>query len=395
MEFQMRQMKPVAKALAIAGFLVLGTAGAAQESGAPVAPAMAPEAPAHWQPAQIAKLMQWVAKAPEDALPRLDASVLDDASAGNDPARLDSEATALALKLARLHLLGSTAPSARVGWRIVDTDVSIDLEARLARALARDGLDQFFSGLRPQHSQYAALREALAVETDPARRRIIAGNMERWRWMPHSLGPNYVLVNAASFTAGLWRQGKLAGEWRVIVGKRSTPTPVFSATITGVILNPWWEIPASIVREKHGNFPARLGYVYSGGRYRQKPGPNNALGQMKLVMPNPFNVYMHDTPGKQLFEKEERAFSHGCIRTDDAIGYASTLLAGVKTREEIDAILASGKTTQVDLSASLPVYVTYFTASADSQGVVTIHNDIYNRDRIFTALIKAKGDCSV
>ena len=391
----MRQIKPVTKALALAGFLVLATASAAGMPGAAAEIGAPGEASALWQPAQVAQLRQWVARAPEDALPMPATSGLDAASAGGDPARLDSEANALALKLARLHLLGSIAPSGRVGWRIVDSDASIDLEARLHRALGRDGLDQFFSGLRPQNSQYAALRAALAGETDPARRRTIAGNMERWRWMAHDLGPNYVLVNAATFTAGLWRQGTPAGEWRVIVGKRSTPTPVFSATITGVIFNPWWEIPASIVREKRGNFPARLGYVRSGSRYRQKPGPNNALGQMKLVMPNPFNVYMHDTPGKQLFEKEERAFSHGCIRTGDAIGFASTLLEGVKTREEIDAILASGKTTQIDLPKSLPVYVTYFTASADSEGTVTIHKDIYKRDRAFTAAIKVKDECSV
>jgi murein L,D-transpeptidase YcbB/YkuD len=120
------------------------------------------------------------------------------------------------------------------------------------------------------------------METDIARRAALARNMERWRWMPRSLGRDYVFVNAAALEAGLWRQGKGVGTWKVIVGKRSTPTPVFSATITGVIFNPSWEIPASIVREKRDNSPARLGYVRANGRDRQRPGPNNALGQMKL-----------------------------------------------------------------------------------------------------------------
>ncbi|OBV10444.1 L,D-transpeptidase family protein [Erythrobacter dokdonensis] len=360
--------------------LLLAAPAAAQASG--------PQAAA-WSPAQLASLVRWIEAAPDDALPRLSVAALDAAIASGEPQRIDAQATGLALRLARMHLMGRASPSERTGWRIVDTDDAAALVPMLDQALASDTLDTFFALQRPAHHEYGALRQAYAGESDPSRRLAIARNMERWRWMPRSLGEEYVLVNAARFEAGLWRAGEQAGTWRVIVGKPSTPTPVFGTRIEGVTLNPWWEIPASIVRESVGALVRRnpalarqRGYVWSGGRYRQRPGPGNALGQMKLAMPNPFSVYMHDTPSKQLFDEEVRAFSHGCIRTGDAIGYAATLLEGVKTRSEVDAIVASGKTTTIPLARPVPIYVAYFTAVSDgeSEGGVAILPDIYRRD---------------
>lgn len=344
------------------------------------AAAPADEAVSGWNAARVERLKYWVAKAPEDALPQLNTAALDKAQASGDAASIDSAATALALHLARMHLLGCATPAQRAGWHIVDSDSAIDLRARLERAVSLNSIDAFFAGLQPKHADYAALREAYAAETDSEERQTLARNMERWRWMPQSPGQDYVLVNAPAFEARLWRDGRHVGTWKVIVGKRSTPTPVFSTTITGVILNPWWVVPASIMREMRGRFPASKGYVWSGGQVRQKPGPNNALGQMKLDMPNPFTVYMHDTPAKHLFERDVRAFSHGCIRVSDALGLATTLLEGVKTREEVDAIVATRKTTTVELPASLPVYIAYFTAGTDNEGKLVFHPDIYGRD---------------
>jgi murein L,D-transpeptidase YcbB/YkuD len=241
-------------------------------------------------------------------------------------------------------------------------------------------IDSFFIGLRPTHPDYAVLRAALAKETDPERRLTIARNMERWRWMPQSLGRSYVLVNVAAFEADLWRGGRRIGTWPVIVGKQSTPTPVFSATITGVILNPWWTVPASIVRERNGNFPARQGYVVTDGQISQKPGPNNALGEMKLDMPNPFTVYIHDTPSKELFARDVRAFSHGCIRVGNALEFAAALLDGIRSRTELDAIVATRRTTTIELPGRLPVYITYFTAGTDDAGRLAFYSDVYGRD---------------
>ncbi|WP_291137478.1 L,D-transpeptidase family protein [Erythrobacter sp.] len=343
---------------------------------------------AAWSAAELASLKRWIDAAPDDALPRLPTVALDRAIASGEPQRIDAEATALALSLARMHLLGRAAPSEKAGWRIVDPDREVELAPMLDNALAGGTIDTFFALQRPAHEDYSALRMALARTSDPDRRLAIARNMERWRWMPRSLGSEYVLVNIPRFEARLWRGGEPYDRWRVIVGKRSTPTPAFATRIEGVVLNPWWEIPASIVRESVGALVRRnpalarqRGYVWSGGRYRQRPGPGNALGQMKLVMPNPFSIYMHDTPSKALFDEEVRAFSHGCIRTDDAIGYAATLLEGVATREEVDPIVASGKTTTLPLDRPIPLYIAYFTAFGDGEGGVEIAPDIYGRDR--------------
>jgi len=335
---------------------------------------------ASWSKEQTEQLEKWIRESPKDALPVLDDSVLEVAKREGSQTAIDSVATSLALHLARLHLLGSATPAQKAGWHIADGDRTIDLESWLVRALSADALDTFFDALRPRHPDYGELRAAYTAETNPERRLTLARNMERWRWLPRSLGQNYVIVNAAFFEATLWRDGKKVGTWPVIVGKKSTPTPVFSTAISGVTLNPWWNIPDSIVREMRGRFPASRGYVYSDGRWRQRPGPNNALGQMKLAMPNPYSVFMHDTPAKILFKREVRAFSHGCIRTGDALGFATVLLEGVKTRKEVDAIVATRKTTTLALPSALPLYVTYFTAATREDRTVAIQPDIYHRD---------------
>lgn len=369
-------MRPGLMAMILA--LLLAVPAAGQDSGT---------AQPAWSAGAIATLRKWIDAAPDDALPRLPTAALDRALAEGAPHAIDAEASALALRLARMHLLGKVTPAERAGWRIADPDDAAALAPLLEQALASGTLDTFFALQRPADREYGALRQAYAQENDEARRLAIARNMERWRWMPRALGEEHVLVNVARFEAVLWRKGERAGMWRVIVGKQATPTPVFGATIEGVTLNPWWEIPPSIVRESVGALVRRnpalarqRGYVWSGGRYRQRPGPNNALGQMKLVMPNPFSVYMHDTPSKQLFDEEVRAFSHGCIRTDNAIAYAATLLEGVRTRAEVDAIIASGKTVTIRLARPVPVYVAYFTAVSDGEGGVMVLPDIYGRD---------------
>lgn len=345
-----------------------------------------------WTVADIQDLRHWIAAAPQDALPALATTDLDHAMAGNDPAGANKAATTLALRLARMHLNGVASPAERRGWHIVDTDQT-DLEMRLARALdggpprSTERLDRFFGGLRPQYPDYELLRGALATERNPALRQTIALNMERWRWMPLSPGPDYLLVNAAAFEVGLWRKGQLVGTWPVIVGKTRTPTPVFSTLVRSVTFNPWWEVPANIVRESIGSLVRRhpalarqRGYVWGDGRYRQKPGPANSLGQMKLAMPNPYNVYLHDTPDKKLFTRNVRAFSHGCIRVGNALGFAASLLQGVKSADEAAAIVSSGQTVTVPLAAPLPVYITYFTATANRDGTVRLLPDMYGRD---------------
>lgn len=362
----------------------------------------APPRASLWMPDSIAKLRAWISAAPDDGLPRPDSAALDKAIAAGDTAAIDAAASELALKLARMHLLGTASPAERAGWRIADTDRSFDVEGQLAVALSAGRIDDFFAGQRPQHPEYAVLRDAFRTETDPVKRQKIARNLERWRWMPVSLGPDYLLVNAAAFELTRWRGGKRVGRWPVIVGKAATPTPVFSALVTGVNINPWWTVPANIVRESVGGLIRRSpatararGYVWSGGSIRQKPGPGNALGHMKLVMPNPYSVYLHDTPDRELFKREVRAFSHGCVRVGDALGLAESLLDGIRSRSQIDALVASRKTVTVGLDHSIPVYVAYFTAGANSEGSIGLFNDIYGRDQRIPALASAgMGECT-
>lgn len=349
-----------------------------------------------WTQHSLSQLRGWVAAAPDDALPRPDSSALDRAIAGGNPAEVDQAASALALKLAHMHLLGAASAAERAGWGIADTDRSFDVRAQLAVALAAGRIDDFFAGQRPQHPDYAVLRDAYRAETDPAKKQVIAGNMERWRWMPLALGQDYLLVNAAAFEAVRWRGGQRLGTWRVITGKVSTPTPVFSATVTGVNLNPWWNVPSNIVRESVGSLIRRSpatararGYVWSGGTVRQKPGPQNALGRMKLVMPNRYSVYLHDTPNRDLFEREVRAFSHGCVRVGDALGLAESLLEGARTRTEIDAIVASNRSVTISLVQPVPVYIAYFTAGTKADGTFAMFPDIYGRDKRIARLARA------
>ena len=349
--------------------------------------ARAPAPPARWSGERLSELHRWVAAAPEDALPAPDASPLEAAERVGDGGAVDKAADALALSLARMHLVGCCDAAAHAGWHIADTDRTDDLPARLAAALAGSGLDPFFAALAPRNPDYAALRKAYATEQDPARRAALARNMERWRWLPRDPGSRYLLVNTAAFEVRYWEAGTLVGRWPVVNGKVSSPTPIFSARVTGVTFNPWWEIPPNIVREGIGALAARnpaaaraKGYVWSAGRFRQRPGPTNSLGLMKLVMPNPFNVYLHDTPAKSLFAKPVRAFSHGCIRVSDALGFAATLLGPALDRAGVDRVVASGATTTVSLPAPMPVYIAYFTAGVGADGQIAYYPDIYRRD---------------
>ena len=342
----------------------------------------APDPEPHWTAEQISRLRDWLRIAPQEGLVLPVIPGVANAVETGDAAQIDRAMTALALTLARAYLLGSSGPSARAGWRIAGNDEAIDLSAQLSAALARNDVDGFYAGLRPRNTDYEALRLALLGETDAVKRATLIRNLERWRWMPLDMGHRYLLVNVPGFEVGLWESGRKLEHWRVIVGKPRTPTPVFSAIVTGIIVNPWWDVPPSIVAESVGRLtrtsPAearRRGYVWGGGSWRQRPGPGNALGQMKLVMPNPYKVYLHDTPGKALFEQPVRAFSHGCIRVGKALDLAARLLG-----RPIDAEVARGRTVTLPIGDPLPVYVTYFTADVSDTGSVEYHRDIYGRD---------------
>ena len=344
--------------------------------------------PVTWSNDQIDQLASWLHAAPKEALSLPPTNDFATARRAGEPQTLQLAATDAALKLANAYLHGNDTARKQAKWNVdVNADNAIDLNALLTSSLAKNDVDGFFRSLRPHHPDYEAFRSAFASEADPARRAKLARNMERWRWMPRSLGHRYLLVNAAAFEVALWDQGHKVQSWPVVVGKTRTPTPVFSTMVTGVNYNPWWNIPKSIVTESVGALtrknPAeakRRGYVWADGTFRQRPGRRNALGLMKLVMPNDYTVYLHDTPEKALFVKPLRAFSHGCVRVGGALAFASTLLTGTADQKQIDAVLASGKTTTLPLIEPLPVYITYFTADVVDPGAVRFHADTYGRD---------------
>ena len=354
-----------------------------------------------WSESQIGELQNLVDARLSEGLDDCGITSFDQPNSASDPYRRSRLATVAANELMMAYLEGCSSASARTKWRIGSDDRKIDTQSLLLQALVRNDLTAYFDALLPRNPHYRALRDAYATETDEEKRATLAVNLERWRWMPLILGEKYLLVNAASFEVTLWEKYKPVRTWPIIVGKAKSPTPIFRATVSGVILNPWWEIPTSIVAEGIGsmvrNNPARArskGYVVQNGRYRQRPGPGNALGQMKLVMPNSYSVYLHDTPNKKLFSEPVRTFSHGCIRVGGAIDLAKTLLAGSATEEQIDDILASRQTTKLSTTASLPVYIAYFTAEGAADGTVSYFPDVYNRDNLKLAQSEHRTDCA-
>ncbi|MGE3690780.1 MAG: L,D-transpeptidase family protein [Novosphingobium sp.] len=366
----------------------------------------APDDPSvpQWSKEQIASLKAWAQKAPQDALPLFDTSELDKLAGGWDKLATRRAATVLAEQLATAHLRGCAPVADRQGWLIDDRLDSAGLRERLVAALSSgENLDSFFGSVRPAHSQYAALQSAYMAETDPGRRLTLARNLERWRWMPQSLGEDYVLVDIPRFEVGLWRRGAHVQTWPAIVGKTSTPTPVFAAQMQSVTFNPWWFVPPSIIRS---GGVGRRGYVWTkGGTVKQPPGPRNALGQVKIEMPNPYAIFLHDTPSRGLFSAPYRAYSHGCVRVGDAMGFAATLLRDQYSRTQVDWLAgirnqprvsrpaprpaAAGqeqasadqyKTQSVALPVKLPVYVAYFTAAARDDGTLAFSPDLYKLD---------------
>jgi murein L,D-transpeptidase YcbB/YkuD len=326
----------------------------------------------------------------------------------SDLAVLAVAATSSFTTLARDLSYGHVPDENRIAWHIRSEPPTPQAiaEIMLHALLTRD-VPGVLALLAPDHPEYRALKAALARTEDGAARTMLRVNMERWRWMPRALGYRHLLVNVPAFRVDLIQNGRLVSRHRVITGALKTPTPQFDALVTGVILNPSWYVPQSIIAESVGRLvrtrpaeAARRGYVATydqAGRLqvRQMPGPGNALGVLKLDMPNRFSIYLHDTPAKALFEKPVRAFSHGCIRTDQATDLAAALLDGHDGWDaaRIGEVVATRETSRVALPAPVPVYVAYFTAASDGKGGVTFYDDIYGRDdAVATELDDRRGD---
>ncbi len=246
----------------------------------------------------------------------------------------------------------------------------------------------------------------------------IRANLERWRWLPEDLGRRHIRVNIADFSLEARNDGIVEQRHDVIVGRLYRRTPVFSASMTYFVINPWWETPPSLAaRDKLPAFRAdpgavtRLGFqvidrsgalvdpatidwasVPASGfpyRLRQSPGPLNALGEVKFMFPNPHNVYLHDTPTRGLFAQTRRDFSSGCVRVRDPLQLAEWVAAESPnmTPARLQAIAAGNDETRIALSRAIPVHILYWTAVLDSDTGVRFVNDVYDRDTVLIAAL--------
>ncbi|MDN3516435.1 L,D-transpeptidase family protein [Aquisalimonas lutea] len=287
------------------------------------------------------------------------------------------------------------------------------LEQAVRRFQARHGLEE----------DGVVGRNTLAALNVPAGERVqqIRVNMERWRWLPQELGERYIMVNIAGFDMTVVDDGEPVMTQRVVVGRDYRQTPVFSGRMTYLVLNPAWEVPHSIaVRDllpqirQDPEYFHRMGFQLFQGwgagqqeidpatvdwqnvadprfpyRFRQRPGPLNALGTVKFMFPNEHAVYLHDTPARDLFQRADRAFSSGCIRVEQPRELIDLLLAD-SPRWPPDAVREAldGKREQtVPLPQPIPVHLQYMTAWVDDDGRVHLRKDIYNRDgRVAEAL---------
>jgi murein L,D-transpeptidase YcbB/YkuD len=312
----------------------------------------------------------------------------------------------------RLRLSGDLVPAS--GGE--GADAERELFEGLRRFQARHGLEAD-GRMGPQTLQ--ALNASL-----PERIRQIELNMERWRWLPRDLGARHIRVNVPAFDLAVVEENQAVMRMRVVAGRHYRRTPVFSSRMDHLVLNPDWNIPTRIavedilpkarkdpgyltrekirVFESWGRDAAELdpggidwtGVTAGNFRYRLKkdPGVHNDLGRIKFLFPNKFDVYLHDTPSKRLFERSMRGFSSGCIRIEKPLDLAAYVLTDSPgwSREAVSAAIDTGQLRTIGLTRKIPVHLIYMTAGADAEGRVLFWQDIYQRDPVLERALKEK-----
>lgn len=335
-------------------------------------------------------------------------AALRTAITGGAGAALDVEARRVFAWLVEDMRDGRTPMTHRKQWFVMDPDVDrYPTHKLMADALASGDIAGAIQSVAPVHPDYARLREALAAtpRTDGSKRQLIRANMDRWRWLARDLGSQYLMTNVPEYQLRLTVNDKIVRTYRTIVGKPGRQaTPQLAESVEGVIFNPTWTVPQSIVVGEGlgarvlGNpaWAKKAGYTVTRGANGfvtvvQQPGPGNSLGFMKLDMPNRHAIFLHDTPNRNLFASANRALSHGCVRTERATELAITLaiLQAGLTADEGVATLKSGKYTRVPFTKKMPVYITYFTYGTDIDGKLRSFGDIYGRDAPVLASLSA------
>ena len=325
----------------------------------------------------------------------------------------------------------------RLGLEARSDDTLFDAElAEALKSFQRDkGLQA--SGQLTQRTRQALNAGAPKPAVKPASQvpKLIA-NMERWRWMPEDMGAFHVWQNTPEYAARVVKNGEVVHQMRVVVGKVNTQTPVFSARMQYIVFNPEWGVPDSIKVKEILPYlkPAQddfFGAIFGGGSfggadtrvlqkhnlrvsYNGKPvdastvnwnsvdirrysfiqpaGGTNVLGVVKFRFPNKHDVYMHDTPQRELFNREARAFSHGCVRVQNPLKLAEVLLAEDKgwTAEQVKQAVAGSGPNDVELTKRIPVHLSYFTAVAGDDGQIRFYDDLYGHDARVTAALAGR-----
>lgn len=329
----------------------------------------------------------------------------------DDSLRLGDSDPAVALLRQRLQ-----GESSRTGEVIPDPNY---FDTTLAKAVKRF---QRRLGLVPDGIVGSATLRAL---NDPVETRItqIRANLERWRWLPHELEPQHLMVNTAGFEISLMNRDQVVFHKRTVNGRQERQTPSFSSKVTHLVMNPLWTVPRSIAvqdilpqLQQDNEYLARKQirvYERSEGEWgeidpvgiewanyhennfpfvlRQDAGNSNSLGRIKFHMPNAHQIYLHDTPARGLFERPNRAYSSGCVRVEAADQLAQLLVEYAEQPQNVwlQQALRSGETQMAPLAKPMPVYLTYFTSWVDAAGDIHFRPDIYQRD---TALMLVMGE---
>ncbi|MDZ7839457.1 MAG: L,D-transpeptidase family protein [Gammaproteobacteria bacterium] len=296
-------------------------------------------------------------------------------------------------------------------------DLAGDAESDLFDATLESAVKRYQTrhGLEPDGVAGARTLESLNVPLGQ-RIRTIELNMERWRWLPRDLGDRFIAVNIAGFQLYVVERDEVTMTMPVVVGKRYHSTPVFSGSMTYLVFSPYWNVPRSIavnemlpeLRENTAYLEQESMQVFRGWeqpvqplesaaidwpgvdvadfpyRFRQLPGPHNALGRVKFMFPNKYSVYLHDTPAKGLFSRAARDFSHGCIRVSKPMELAEYLLSDQPEwdTERITRAADRGVEQSVPLASPWPVHVLYWTSWVGPEGAVHFRADVYGRDEV-------------
>jgi L,D-transpeptidase YcbB len=328
---------------------------------------------------QYGLLREWLIKyqdlAIKKSLPKIDTTLAQFQQG-------DTSENLIALK----KYLAITEDGAMDSTALFDTTLTISLRTYQTR-----------NGIKPTGKIDKA---TLADLNEPISNKIqkVLVNMERCKWVPQMLGEDYIWVNIPEYRMHVIEKRKNVWDMDVVVGKTATKTVIFNDTLQTVAFSPYWYPPASIIKGEMGGRPSanylrRNNMEYSGGSLRQRPGGNNALGKVKFLFPNSYNIYFHDTPAKDKFSQNDRAFSHGCIRLSEPKKLAEYLLRDEPkyTSQKMDSLMSLTREYRVTLKKPLPVFIAYLTAFVNKKtGKLEFRKDIYGHDKQVVAALFAK-----